>query len=105
MARQGAEEGGQADKAIAELETQMVPGNAKPEIQGPRSKSRPESAADYSKVPVPACKLRDQVATREAWGVALAAVGAADPRLVALDADVKNSTFSDKFEKIAEGRF
>jgi transketolase len=45
------------------------------------------------------------VATREAWGVALAAVGAVDSRIVGLDADVKNSTFSDKFEKIAGGRF
>jgi transketolase len=97
--------GEEADKAIAELEKQMVPGAAKPEIQGPRSKSRPEAAADYSKIAPPAYKLGDQVATREAWGVALAAVGAVDPRIVALDADVKNSTFSDKFEKIAASRF
>jgi transketolase len=37
--------------------------------------------------------------------VALAAVGAVDARIVGLDADVKNSTFSDKFEKVAPGRF
>src|SRR5206468_11704328 len=97
--------GEEADKAIAELEKQMVAGGAKPEISGPRSKGRTDSPADYSKVAAPAYKLGDQVATREAWGVALAAVGAADPRVVALDADVKNSTFSDKFEKVAAGRF
>jgi len=97
--------GDETDKAIAELEKQMVADSGKPEIAGPRSKSRPESAADYTKIPAPAFKLGDQVATREAWGVALAAVGAADPRIVALDADVKNSTFSDKFEKVAAGRF
>jgi transketolase C-terminal domain/subunit len=35
--------------------------------------------------------------------VALAAVGAVDAAIVGLDADVKNSTFSDKFEKVAPG--
>jgi transketolase len=97
--------GEEADKAIAELEKQLVPGAAKPDIPGPRSKSRPDPAPDYSKVPAPAYKKGDSVATREAWGVALAAVGAVDTRVVGLDADVKNSTFSDKFEKVASGRF
>ena len=97
--------GEEADKAIAELEKQKVDGAPKPEIPGPRSKSRPETVADYSKIPAPAYKKGELVATREAWGVALAAVGAADTRVVALDADVKNSTFSDKFEKVATGRF
>jgi transketolase len=53
----------------------------------------------------PAYKLGDQVATREAYGTALAALAAADPRIVALDADVKNSTFSERFEKVAPERF
>ena len=38
------------------------------------------------------------MATREAFGAALARLGSVDPRIVALDADVKNSTFTDKFE-------
>jgi transketolase len=97
--------GDEADKAVAELETQLVADAPKPEIPGPRSTSRPDAAPDYSKVPAPAYKKGDVVATREAWGAALAAVGAADARIVGLDADVKNSTFSDKFEKIAPGRF
>jgi transketolase len=42
------------------------------------------------------------VATREAYGVALAALGRLDSRIVALDADVGNSTFSDKFEQVPE---
>jgi transketolase len=45
------------------------------------------------------------VATREAYGTALSKLGAVDSRIVALDADVKNSTFSDKFEKTAPERF
>ena len=97
--------GDETDTAVAELEKQMVAGAEKPVIAGPRSKARAEASADYSRIPAPAFKLGDQVATREAWGVALAAVGAIDARVVGLDADVKNSTFSDKFEKVAPGRF
>jgi transketolase len=97
--------GDETDRAIAEIEQQRAGEAPDPEIPGPRSKSRPDTAPDFSKVPAPAYKKGDVVATREAWGVALAAVGAVDSRIVGLDADVKNSTFSDKFEKIAGGRF
>ena len=45
------------------------------------------------------------VATRVAYGTALAALGAADPRVVALDADVGNSTFSQTFERQHPDRF
>jgi transketolase len=45
------------------------------------------------------------VATREAYGTAIAKLGQADPRVVALDADVKNSTFSEKFEHVLPDRF
>src|SRR5204863_32082 len=56
-------------------------------------------------LPPPGCALGQEVATREAYGIALAKLAAADSRVVALDADVKNSTFSDKFEKVAPERF
>jgi transketolase len=39
------------------------------------------------------------VATREAYGNALAAHRRVDTRIVALDGDTKNSTFADKFFK------
>ena len=45
------------------------------------------------------------MATREAYGTALAALGAIDRRIVALDSDVKNSTFSERFEKAHPDRF
>ena len=50
-------------------------------------------------------KLGDSAATREAFGVALLALGEANPLVVALDADVKNSTYSDKFGKRFPDRF
>jgi transketolase len=97
--------GDEADQAVAELQKQMTGETVKPEIQGPRSKSRLETQPDYSTLPAPAYKKGQEIATREAWGVGLAAVGKIDSRVVALDADVKNSTFSDKFEKVATDRF
>jgi transketolase len=100
--------GEEADTAIAELKSQIVRdgGDASSiSIPAPTSKSRQVPAPDLSKMPAPAYKLGEQVATREAWGTALAALGAIDSRIVALDADVKNSTFSDKFEKAFPDRF
>ena len=97
--------GEEADKAIAELEKQMVPADPLPPIGGPRSMTRAAAAPDLSRMAPPAYKMGDLVATREAWGTGLAALGAVDPRVVALDADVKNSTFSDRFEKTHGERF
>ncbi|HXW05753.1 MAG TPA: transketolase [Vicinamibacterales bacterium] len=95
----------EAARAIAELEAQRVPDALKPVVRPPASKTRREDPADYSKLPAPAYALGDTVATREAWGTAVAALGGVDPRVVVLDADVKNSTFSERFEKQHPARF
>jgi transketolase len=97
--------GEETDKAIAELEGQLTRTKPEAPIPGPRKRGRPESAADYASLPAPGYKLGELVATREAWGTALAAIGKLDTRIVGLDADVKNSTFSDRFEKVAPDRF
>jgi transketolase len=95
----------EADRAIAEIEGQMIGGAQTPEIPRPTRKGRRSPAGDYAKVAAPAYKKGDLVATREAWGTALAAIGAVDERIVALDADVRNSTFSERFEKVFAKRF
>jgi len=46
-----------------------------------------------------------KLATRVAYGAALVALGDVDERVVALDGDVSNSTFSNKFQKAHPGRF
>jgi len=53
----------------------------------------------------PAYKLGDQIATRLAYGTALVKIGRNNKRVVALDGDTKNSTFSDKFRKEFPDRF
>ena len=47
--------------------------------------------------PVPRTAYAEKTATRLAYGNALAALGKVDTRVVALDGDVKNSTYHDKF--------
>jgi transketolase len=99
--------GQDTDDAIAELEAQYVKTtDPAPVIAAPPS--RPDEGA----LPVfadalrsPAYAIGDSVATREAYGTALAALGEIDRRIVALDSDVKNSTFSERFEQKHPDRF
>ncbi|XP_053324962.1 transketolase [Spea bombifrons] len=53
----------------------------------------------------PSYKLGEKIATRKAYGQALAKLGHASDRVVALDGDTKNSTFSELFKKEHPGRF
>jgi transketolase len=101
--------GPELDSVLKELESQMLPGEepARPP-DGPRTRrdmSRPASAPKKGTVGTPAYKIGDSVATREAYGAALAKLGDGDDRIVALDGDVKNSTFSEKFEEKHADRF
>jgi transketolase len=97
--------GEEADSALNELRSQLVPeeGEAGVKTEPPRSTPRP--APTRGTVGRSAYKVGDSVATREAYGAALARLGASDDRIVALDADVGNSTFSEKFEQQNRERF
>ena len=96
--------GPELDAALAELESQFVTDAGAPlRPQPPTPVRRP--AARQGSVAPSAYTLGDSVATREAYGAALARLAAADDRIVALDADVKNSTFSETFEQAHPGRF
>lgn len=97
--------GEQLAQALGELEAQLVEGAPEPPpplapmAPGRRPATVPQAIA------APAYRLGESVATREAYGRVLAALGSADPRVVALDADVKNSTFSEHFERAHPDRF
>jgi len=97
-------------RALAELEKQFVPlaargpaANLAHQIAKPASV--PRAVVAPQPVAPPSYTIGEEVATREAYGTAIAKLGQADARVVALDADVKNSTFSDKFEKALPDRF
>jgi transketolase len=99
--------GAETDAAIAEIKAQIKPTpDPAPVIPKPARRTDEGSLPSFTaKLRAPAYKLGDIVATREAYGTALAALGDIDRRVVALDADVKNSTFSERFEKAHPDRF
>jgi transketolase len=101
--KKGAEE----DQALAELDAQYIKtSDPAPTIPKPERRRSEGKLPDFvAAMPAPAYKLGDSVATREAYGTALATLGGLDRRIVALDADVKNSTFSERFEKAHPDRF
>src|SRR5262249_57102695 len=53
----------------------------------------------------PAYEIGQEVATREAYGAALAKLGKASRDIVALDGDTKNSTFSGKLKEVGPEQF
>ena len=89
-----------SDEVIAELggvrniEVEV----AKPE-PGERHDSRP------APLELPRYELGDEVATRKAYGDALAALGKARGDVVALDGEVSNSTFAEKFRDAHPERY
>ncbi len=95
-----------AERVIASLEQQLqgalLPWTPKlpkaAEAQGRPPEPRPAGPPPYR----PGDK---EVATRKAFGDALAAVGCANPEVVVLDGDVKNSTYTEEFEKACPDRF
>ncbi len=93
----------QLDRALSEL----GPDEPLPE---PLTLAKPEGKVGGTGGPVgeispPSYGLGDLVATRVAYGVGLAKLGRVDRRVVALDGDCKNSTFSQTFLKEHPDRF
>ena len=93
----------EAAKAIAELQP-TARSAAGVTIPAPTQLPPPANIAPASYPPL-AYKPGDMVATREAYGNALARMGDADSRIVAMDGDTKNSTFAEKFAKKFPARF
>src|SRR3989454_458840 len=93
----------EAAKAIAELQPTAKSGIGQA-LPVPTDLPAPGNQAPGSYPPI-TYKLGDTVATREAYGNALLRIGEIDQRVVALDGDVKNSTYSEKFLKKSPERF
>jgi transketolase len=93
----------EATRAIAELQPSAKSGLGQ-SIPAPTALPAPRNEAPASYPPT-TYKLGDMVATREAFGNALLRIGTVDSRVVAVDGDTKNSTFSDKFYKQFPDRF
>jgi transketolase len=95
-----------AERAIAELG-----GERHLTVRSPRPGPAPHPPAAQAPRgtgtagPAPAYSIGDKVATRKAYGDALVALGAANPRIVALDGEVSNSTHADEFAQAYPERY
>jgi transketolase len=89
-----------AEAAIAALEARLhhIPA---PPVRRPARRPAPAMGAR----PLPPLREYGEAATREAYGDALVRLGAADPRVVVLDGDVKNSTYAERFRDAYPERF
>jgi transketolase len=87
----------EAARAVAELQPSAKSGLGTP-IPAPTPLPAPNLAAPAG-YPALTYKLGDSFATREAFGLALLRLGETDPRVVSVDGDTMNSTYSDKFFK------
>ncbi len=87
-------------KAVAELGDTDVAIRVEPRRYPPapaRNKSEPTLTPSYTK--------GQEVATREAYGTALAKLAKACPDVVAIDGDTKNSTFSERIKDVDPQRY
>ena len=99
---------GMAERAIAELG-----GMRNLTVRGPRpERAQPSPLATTPDTPtlpdspaLPKYSVGEKVATRKAYGDALTALGAENPRVVALDGEVSNSTHADEFAKAYPDRY
>jgi transketolase len=95
-----------AAKVVSELEGQLTGADAhwRPNIP-PVRLSRSKAVGGNPPKKPPYAIGGNAVATRRGFGDSLAALATFDPRIVALDGDVKNSTYTEEFENVAPNRF
>ena len=81
------------ERALAELGP-MPEVDAAKMVKKPKVAVKPKPAARFDFEPT---DYKDKVATRLAYGHALAALGRVHPGVLVIDGDVRNSTYADKF--------
>ncbi len=95
------EEFKQALKELGDVDTKVRGTFATPEVSG----THLVDSSSGSATPLQAYDVSKPVATRKAYGTALARLGATTPELVVLDAETSNSTYAELFKKEFPDRF
>ena len=75
------------------------------QVRGPRPPEVERATPTRGTVELPTFEVGEELATRKAYGPALTALGDADPRVVALDGEVSNSTGVADFVQAHPERF
>jgi len=93
-------------KAVAEEAIEELGGIRNITVDVPRPAAGERHRFDAPGTPEwPRYELGDKVATRKAYGEALAALGGEDPEVVALDGEVSNSTYAEIFRDAHPERY
>jgi transketolase len=93
---------------VADVETQDLAAlKIEPPAAPPATLTTPRAPLDFGSARAnnPALAAAKKISPRRAYGMALAALGDANDAVVALDADVKNSTYAETFAKAHPGRY
>jgi transketolase len=89
-------------KAIAELGGER---HITIQISKPEEQEQPAATGKAKSLQLPTYEKGAKVATRRAYGDALKALGAAQPHVVCLDAEVNNSTYAEDFAEAYPERY
>jgi transketolase len=93
-------------KAVAEEAVDELGGIRNIKVDVPKPEAGERHRFDAAGMPAwPSYDVGDKVATRKAYGEALAALGGEDPEVVALDGEVSNSTYAEIFRDAHPERF
>jgi transketolase len=90
------------EQDIAELGGER---NLRVQVPKPEASGEPHRFEVSGSLQLPRYELGGSEAVRKAFGEALAALGAADPKVVVLDGEVGNSTYTEIFEEAHPERF
>lgn len=98
--------GADLDRALEELGSDVpADSSLRVALPAPNGDSGGSDADGTSEMEPPGYTDQEQVATRVAYGTGLQKLGNANPRVVALDGDTKNSTYSLRFMERHPDRF
>ena len=96
--------GSESARVIAHLQSQLSSSSTTIKPRAPKEQvASPDLSVKLSEPP--SYSTDAKVATRQAYGFALAKLGRSNQRVVAFDGDTKNSTFSDMFRQEFPDRF
>src|SRR3989344_1572701 len=91
-----------AEKELGPIDVSARGALGKPQSILPKlQKGQPEKPLTE----LPSYKVGDRISVRRAYGVALVRIGFRNPKVIALDAEVKNSTFAQTFEEYFPKRY
>ncbi|KPP77239.1 transketolase-like [Scleropages formosus] len=94
-----------ADSVLKELNSRILNNNKRLYPPTPMDDAPPVSVRNIRMPSAPNYKPGEKIATRKAYGLALAKLGRYNERVVALDGDTKNSTFCEIFRNEHPNRY